>query len=936
MNNNEKSVNSSNIVNSSDEAAIINSLSKYLSNEADFLTTKSNKYDVFFENDHLSVDVSNAKNLPVKVDKLNLNNTEANAEKIYTSLQTVEFANQNVEELNTSKESEDFEELVNLEDVKNIEELESFKESQNFEESIDLEEIKNIEQSETLEVSQNFEETVNFEDIKNIEGSVIIELDDVELSQIQNSSPQKCPYLVIEIPSQKVEDEKGNEDNGKSDSIHNNTNSTENNKDEITFTLQNLETSSESENDQNSSNLILQLSNNQSYVNFRERVKKRKRKIRKKVNTTEIRNDEFKVEDQTVKSINDDKSEITFIRPITPDKLHTTKKLCIDDNSSEHDFLLSSPRLSVVQTNLTDEKKMKFNTSQDIINNSDNEFEQICNFIKNGSYDPAQLSMDTLELLNEFTDFDQSTNEKLLADLINSPMRVSDQIQEECKKVSTPEIEQDIRDAFGICLNSKEINDDEPNIPEPLEDQIKHDNFVEIANDVNAERQSESDNEKVSSSYEDDDSSYHDDGSSSHDDDSSCSEIETSSEIDLEDLREKDRKVKKSLVIKKEVRKKLANFTVKLKHEVPPQHMLEKTIRMPLSHHIRSLFEKHTPMKKGTFTANEDKIIKENWEYFCKVHKWDSADVKPFLQFRYKRKRMIKQEEAINFARFMARGLPSRSLFSVIARFRRLFRDTSRNLSKSERCPYTAKEDKIIMAYLEDKEIDHRDEIIRLAKLLDRPCESVYYRCQRLRQKKGREMFLSKKNIRKHVDWDIPLAEKFLTKLMKLTLSDDVEELKNVLIPPIVWRKLEKKMKISIDCLKSFWFNRLHAQLFYERPFFLNDIKVLLIEYMYAKGITDREEIDWSEIGELFDGIPISYLMNVFYSMERYCNSKIKSDLGDIIDWLYKHRINRIKIAKSEKYLPGVIYKDGKIEIFHRSYPTVEDCDTNNSSEDIC
>lgn len=65
---------------------------------------------------------------------------------------------------------------------------------------------------------------------------------------------------------------------------------------------------------------------------------------------------------------------------------------------------------------------------------------------------------------------------------------------------------------------------------------------------------------------------------------------------------------------------KLYNLKVQLGHTVPPQHNIETRAgcHMPTRKEIEE-FEKIIPIKKGSYSFEEDNIIANNWKTFCKV-----------------------------------------------------------------------------------------------------------------------------------------------------------------------------------------------------------------------------------------------------------------------------------------------------------------------------
>lgn len=81
-----------------------------------------------------------------------------------------------------------------------------------------------------------------------------------------------------------------------------------------------------------------------------------------------------------------------------------------------------------------------------------------------------------------------------------------------------------------------------------------------------------------------------------------------------------------------------------------------------------------------------------------------------------------------------------------------------------------------------------------------------------------------------NIKWTLPLIKKFIKTLLNITLSEDIKELKNAIIPKPVWQKMKEKLNIHENILKTFWQNQLHLQLFSPGPIYLSDIKIKLIE----------------------------------------------------------------------------------------------------------
>lgn len=266
--------------------------------------------------------------------------------------------------------------------------------------------------------------------------------------------------------------------------------------------------------------------------------------------------------------------------------------------------------------------------------------------------------------------------------------------------------------------------------------------------------------------------------------------------------------------------KKLSELCIKLIHKVPPQHKIERTGSNAPTNREKMLFQKHGPIRKGSYTPVEDKIIRKNWKKFCKLHDWNVAITKPFLCWRHNDRYYInKVEERQKFVQFLANGLPWRTLHSVHSRFKVLYRN------KITRTRYTSKEDKKILRYMRNK-LDKRDtKYSELAKLLRRTRRSVWKRYQYLKNR-----IQNKSETELDVRWTLPLIRKFIKALLSVTLSEDIRELKDAALPKPVWQKMEEKLNIHEKVLRTFWQHQLHLQLFSVDPIYLNDIKIQLIE----------------------------------------------------------------------------------------------------------
>ncbi|XP_026830404.1 uncharacterized protein LOC105283527 [Ooceraea biroi] len=395
---------------------------------------------------------------------------------------------------------------------------------------------------------------------------------------------------------------------------------------------------------------------------------------------------------------------------------------------------------------------------------------------------------------------------------------------------------------------------------------------------------------------------------------------------ELEDIKQEEEEE-----LSPSIKKKLQELHITLIHEVPRQHQLELTGAHAPSRQIRNLFQEYGPLRKGPYSPAEDKIIKKNWEMFCELHKWDPKNVELFFYWRYNRMYYIKNvSERQKFVQFLANGLPWRTLYSVHNRFKILYQNKITNVR------YTSKEDKKILTYIKNKRFHKRPvKYIELAQLLGRTVRSVRKRHQKLK---------SKAKPLQNVTWTLPLIKKFIKTLLNVTLSEDIKELKCATIPKPVWQKMEQKLDIQENVLKTFWQNQLHLQLFSTSPIYLNDIKIQLIEYMYAKGILHTREIIWPNVARYFEGATAEFLCKVFYYLIQECDLNDVDNFAEIVEYLYHKKIPEIQKMPTDKFLPRIFYESKDMNVLDvegnndviiiRDGSLHTDSETNNSESD--
>ncbi|EFN77359.1 hypothetical protein EAI_14490 [Harpegnathos saltator] len=332
---------------------------------------------------------------------------------------------------------------------------------------------------------------------------------------------------------------------------------------------------------------------------------------------------------------------------------------------------------------------------------------------------------------------------------------------------------------------------------------------------------------------------------------------------ELEDIEEEE-EIPLSII------QQLASLYIELVHKVPPQHKIEVTGAHPTTREEKKLFQKYGPLRKGPYTSEEDATITQNWNMFCKLHNWDSKNIGPFRNLRHNGKYYIRDlKERQKFVQFLANGLPWRTLNSVYSRFKILYCNKITNVR------YTSKEDKKILTYIQNK-------------YLDQP----------------------------KVKWTVPLIKKFLKTLLDITLCEDIEELKYIRLPMPIWRKMEEKLNIDENILKTFWQHQLHL-------------------HMYKKGISSTREIIWPNVTQYFEGATAVFLCKTFFYLVQECHMDDIDNFTDVVEYLYHKKIPEIKEAPTDKFLPRIVYKNGNIVILNSKDDTTDTNIADHDTDDI-
>ncbi|KAK0079417.1 hypothetical protein PV326_008739 [Microctonus aethiopoides] len=169
---------------------------------------------------------------------------------------------------------------------------------------------------------------------------------------------------------------------------------------------------------------------------------------------------------------------------------------------------------------------------------------------------------------------------------------------------------------------------------------------------------------------------------------------------------------------------KLSSINITFRHEIPPQHTIERLAgtRVPTKSEKEEI-KKYVEIKKGPYDHKEDARIVHNWRKFCKKYKWDKNVTHPFLHVKRSGFFYISPvNERRKFVQALAKGLDNRTLYSVYHRFRNLY-----SQHKQER--YQPEEDKILMDSINNNlKNGEKPNYAILAKKLNRTRASIWRR----------------------------------------------------------------------------------------------------------------------------------------------------------------------------------------------------------------
>ncbi|XP_043277490.1 uncharacterized protein [Venturia canescens] len=400
--------------------------------------------------------------------------------------------------------------------------------------------------------------------------------------------------------------------------------------------------------------------------------------------------------------------------------------------------------------------------------------------------------------------------------------------------------------------------------------------------------------------------------------------------VEASKISKKIKEAEKTANLPEETSEILKNLVIKLRHDVLPQHNIgKKATSKHLTLEERKQFLQFAPLNKDNYTSLEDQKIKANWKAFCENHDWDPANYEPFLSFKHADELVMCLEERRKFAQYLADGLPNRPLYSVYNRFRRLFLKPCHDGFR-----YTSDEDTKILAYMLHSSSENSDKkCFNLSKVLGRKRQSIYSRYKKLEEK----CFSPKnKDVLTKVEWDLCLVEEYVRTLLDVTLSEDLMELKDAFIPKVVWIKMEQKIKIQWQLLSRFWEQQLHLQLFSAQPIYLNEIKIKLIEHIYSSKIAHSMDIKWQHVLTYFDGLTTYFLRRTFNHLTAQTSKTLQTrNFKRIMVWLQTVKVKQLASLQRDKCLPRIKYNNKKAEFLVEDMETIKSYSGNVNDDDI-
>ncbi|XP_066256415.1 transcription termination factor 1-like isoform X2 [Euwallacea similis] len=346
--------------------------------------------------------------------------------------------------------------------------------------------------------------------------------------------------------------------------------------------------------------------------------------------------------------------------------------------------------------------------------------------------------------------------------------------------------------------------------------------------------------------------------------------------------------------------------------EVPQLHSILDRASKPTPEQRKRLQTNDIKVKYGRFDRQEDKQIRENWEYFVKLNE---LNVEPEAFFTLSKNRISVAQKKI-FLHYLARDMPERTPYNVYKRFKILMQT-----AKIGR--FTIEEDACIKDSLNSNKNGSMS-ITKLAKKLQRLPRSV--------EKKVKALKINQRNIKWH-GRNISVFIKYMLKVTK-TPEDRIDELKTRDVTVNEWKTLSMKLdSVPVRVLQRVWYQSLYPALFIPHAVCdLKEIKLQLIKMLHENNETEWCKVDWKRYATHFEGMTAPKVYALFRMVVTLFVPKDKrTNLKKCLKILIK-----VENAKIRSHLlHKIIYDKGEVKYESPNVITIYDVDSEESLEGV-
>ncbi|XP_050681809.1 uncharacterized protein LOC126977161 isoform X2 [Leptidea sinapis] len=300
--------------------------------------------------------------------------------------------------------------------------------------------------------------------------------------------------------------------------------------------------------------------------------------------------------------------------------------------------------------------------------------------------------------------------------------------------------------------------------------------------------------------------------------------------------------------------------------------------------------------RTGKFSKEECDTVEQNWNKFIELFEIPNTPI-CLARWRNRKKRSNVPEEYVRryVMEFLAQGL-ERNIYQVY----HYFVSNYGNLHKNSY--YSKLEEKVIETCL------YHD-----------PPNAVLYSSMVLsREKRGIQKKISKNGAyqekQKATKWTLSLASKVLRSLMKHS-GYSIEHLKDKTFPIEVWKKVSDDTDLKVPSLQSFWYYKLHVQLFLKQDIKIKKLRRKVLKLLNAYPYKVWPDIRWKELLHHFpDGMTSHFLYKISAGVCSKIKNYLKMPLCDVIQCGLRYLKQNRRL--SDKRLKTLIMNDeGMLEV---------------------